>query len=380
MRSKALSVFSIEELKTNLVNLIETEFQPTLAIAFGSPNFPFREASNIFKENKIEIIGCTTAGEILNASILENSFTVLLLDIDKQHFKIFHEAYDDTSTINASKRLGEIAKETFTNPGIIAYSSGITIDGESIVTNIKKAVEKEIPLYGGLAADNFRQVATYTFTNEHLEEYGLAAIIIDTDQIEMQGMTFSGWNELGRSHTVTKADGNILYEIDGKPALDQFINYFGDLKFQDTGEGEELISVPGQYPLKIERPDGTILMRSILIYNFKEKALILAGAVKEGDEFKFCPTPDFEVVDTTIKKYQEFSKKQPNVDALIMNSCVGRKFSFGPMFEDEIEGIYNIWKKPMVGYMAYGEIGNTGEKQICEFHNVSCALVTLTQK
>ncbi|MGB1241552.1 MAG: FIST signal transduction protein [Chitinophagales bacterium] len=380
MKSKAFSVFSIEELKTNLANIIQTEFQPTLAIVFASPNLPFPEVSTIFKENKIEIIGCTTSGEILNDSTLHDSFSILLVDMDKSHFKIFHQAYDEQKAINTSIKLGEIAKETFPNPGILAHSSGITIDGESIVTNIKKAVGKEIPLYGGLAADNFQQIATHTFTNQHLEDYGLAALIIDTDQIEMKGMTFSGWNELGRSHTITKAEGNVLYEIDGKPALDQFINYFGNLKFQDTGEGEELLSVPGQYPLKINRQNGAIVMRSTLIYNVEEKALILAGAVREGDKFKFCPTPDFEVVDMTIKKYQDFSKKQPNVDALIMNSCVGRKFSFGPMFDDEVEGIYNIWKKPMVGYMAYGEIGNTGEKQICEFHNVSCALVTLTQK
>ncbi len=380
MKSKALSVFSIEELKSTLTNIIETEFQPTLAIVFSSSNFPFQEVSSVFKENGVETVGCTTAGEILNESTLENSLAVMLVDIDKSYFKVFHQAYDEKKARSVSIKLGEMAKETFANPGILAYSSGITIDGESIVTHIKKALGKEIPLYGGLAADNFRQIATHTFTNNHLEDYGLAAIIIDTDQIEMQGMTFSGWNELGRRHVVTKADGNILYEIDEKPALDQFIKYFGNLKFQDSGEGEELLSVPGQYPLKVERPDGTVFMRSTLIYDFKERALILAGAVKDGDEFKFCPTPDFEVVDKTIEKYQEFSKKQPNVDVLIMNSCIGRKFSFGPMFEDEVEGIYNIWKKPMIGYMAYGEIGNTGEKQICEFHNVSCALVTLTQK
>ena len=114
--------------------------------------------------------------------------------------------------------------------------------------------------------------------------------------------------------------------------------------------------------------------------DFKNRALILAGGVKEGDQFKFCPTPDLRVVDTTVEKYQEFSKNLTSVDALIMNSCGGRQYAFGPIFDDEVEGIYNIWKKPMIGYMAYGEIGNTGEHEVCEFHNVTCALVTLKQK
>ncbi len=378
MQSKSLAVFSIEELKTKLINIRSSDFKPTVAISFSSPNFSFREVSAIFKENQIALIGCTTSGEILNQKILTNSLTFLLLEINPNHFKVFHQAYENKKADKAATELAQVANSTFNNPGIIVYSSGVTIDGESIVNNIKEVMGREIPIYGGLAADNFRQIATHTFTHESLTDFGIVGLIIDTDYIEMRGLAFSGWNELGKVHTITKAESNILYEIDGKPALDQFKKYFGNLEFQ--AKEKELFTIPGQYPLKITRPNGTVLMRATLIYDFKNKALILAGAVKNGDKFKFCPTPDFQVVQTTIEQYQEFSKEVSNADALIMNSCAGRKYSFGPMFDDEIEGIYNIWKKPMIGYMAYGEIGNTGQNNRCEFHNETCSLVLLKKK
>lgn len=378
MQSKSIAVFSIEELKTKLTDLLNTNFKPTVAVSFSSPDFNFREVGEVFKENQIALIGCTTSGEILNQKTLTDSLTFLLLEINPNHFKIFHQAYENKKADTAATELAKLAKSTFENPGIIVYSSGTTIDGESIVNNIKKVMGREIPIYGGLASDNFRHIATHTFTHESLNDFGIVGLIIDTDHIEMQGMAFSGWNELGKVHTVTKAESNILYEIDGKPALDQFRNYFGNLQFQS--KGEELFTIPGQYPLKITRPDGTVLMRAALIYDFKNKALILAGAVKSGDKFKFCPTPDFQVVQTTVEEYQKFSKKIGHADALIMNSCAGRQYSFGPMFDDEIEGIYNIWKKPMVGYMAYGEIGNTGINNSCEFHNETCSLLILKQK
>ncbi|MEZ4884517.1 MAG: FIST N-terminal domain-containing protein [Chitinophagales bacterium] len=380
MQSKSIAVSSIEELKTTLANIRSEDFQPTVAIAFSSPDFDFHNINAIFRDNNIELIGCTSAGEISNNTTLINSLSILFLEMDLAHFKVFEQAYENKKADRAAAALGEMAKNTFTNPGILVYSSGVTIDGESIVNNIKRIMKRDIPIYGGLAADNFRQIATHTYTSDSLRPFGIVALIIDTDAIEIKGLAFSGWNELGKWHTVTKADANVLFEIDGKPALDMFRRYFGNLEFQAKEGGEELFTIPGQYPLKITRPDGNVIMRSTLIYDFKNSALILAGAVREGDIFKFCPTPNFQVVDKTIEEYQKFSKEVAQVDALIMTSCAGRQYSFGPMFDDEVEGIYNIWKKPMVGYMSYGEIGSADERNICEFHNETCSLVTLKEK
>ena len=271
MKSKSLAVFSIQELKTTLSKTINADFQPTLAIVFSSPDFPFQEVGAIFKENQIELVGCTTAGEILNDSTLTDSLSILLMEMDTSFFKVFHQKYNNQKPDESSLELGQVAKETFENPGILVYSSGISIDGESVVRNIKAAIGSEISIYGGIAADNFRQIATHTFTNDHLMDYGLGAIIIDTDKIEMQGMAFSGWNEIGKRHTVTKADANVLFEIDGKPALDQFKKYFGNLDFQNTDGGEGLFTIPGQYPLKIEREDGTTFMRSTLVYGLQKQ-------------------------------------------------------------------------------------------------------------
>jgi len=118
-----------------------------------------------------------------------------------------------------------------------------------------------------------------------------------------------------------------------------------------------------------------------MLDNKKDKSLVLAGGVTEGDSFKFCNTPNFDVVDNTIERFGQLKEKIGQVDAIIMTSCAARLSVFGPMLDDEIDNIYNHWKKPMVGYFAYGEIGNTNlQNNNCEFHNVTCSIVTLTEK
>jgi hypothetical protein len=85
------------------------------------------------------------------------------------------------------------------------------------------------------------------------------------------------------------------------------------------------------------------------------------------------------VVEDTIQDFAWLSEKQPNADALLMFSCQGRYAALGPFLEDEIEGVYEHWKKPMIGFLSYGEIGSF-KNGVCEFHNETCSLVLIKER
>ena len=380
MRTISFSVSSINELKNRLNDTINNAFSPTIAVSFCDPDIDMEQARQLFQQHQIALVGCTTAGEICNLEVKEKTFTVLLMDMKPDCFSVVHFEGNGHDYFNTGAQLGQAAKATSDNPAIIVYSGGVGVDGDSIVKGIKSAFDKEVPIYGGLGGDHFRYDVISVYTNEGVYDNGLAALIIDTDKIAVKGLTFSGWDELGKTHTITKAEGNILLEVDNIPALDLFNSYFKGIEYQQQKGSEKLFTIPGIYPLKIKRDNGVEFLRSTLIYDFEKKALILAGAVEQGDRFKFCPTPSFDIVETTIEEFKKMASKNKNAEAIIMNSCAGRHFAFGPMFNDEVKGIYNLWDVPMVGFMAYGEIGNTGEEQICEFHNVTCSLVSLSEK
>lgn len=380
MNTISISATSIEHLDALLQDTIANNFYPTVAVAFSDPNFDLDEATGLFKKHGIQLVGCSSSGEICNDKFIERTFSVLLMEMNTNSFHVNYIHGEGSDYYKPGKELGELAKSKFENPGIIVYSGGIGIDGESIVKGIKSAFDKEIPIYGGQGADHFKYIKVSTYTHEGTHDKGISALIIDTDKITVGGRAYSGWNDLGKKHQITKSEGNIVYEIDNKPALDLFNKYFPSIKYKQQEGSEKLFTIPGIYPLKIRRENGAEFLRSGMIYDFEKKALVLAGGVKDGDNFKFCPTPSFDVVETTISEFQGLADQEGDVDAIIINSCAGRHYAFGPMFEDEVEGLYKIWDKPTVGYMAYGEIGNTGEQQICEFHNVSCSLVTLKEK
>lgn len=378
MNSASYTVTSIVELISTLEDITSSTFTPTIAIAFCDPGFPFLQAIPLFKNRGIKLIGCTTSGEIHDSEILEGSFSFLLIDIDPSVFDIVRFEHNDLTAYSSGERLYAHAQECFQNPGIFLLISGVRVVGDGPVRGIRNNLRKEVPIFGGLAGDNLQHEATFVFTDDGAEDFGIAALILNQDYVLMEGLTVSGWKPLGRTHHITKAKDNLIYEIDNQPALDLFLSYFGHIEYKPS-ESSGLRTIPGQFPLKLYQEDGSSYLRSLLIYDLEDRALMAAGEILPGTEFKFCPPPDFEVVEHTIHEFQNFYSPERDYEALVMVSCKGRHNSFGPMLNDEVSSLHKIWGVPMVGFLANGEIGKASDAERCEFHNVSCSLFGLKE-
>ena len=66
----------------------------------------------------------------------------------------------------------------------------------------------------------------------------------------------------------------------------------------------------------------------------------------------------------------------PEADALIVFSFAGRLLSFGPMINEELEGIKGIWNVPMVGMFSNAELARATGGNL-EMHNASTCVVAL---
>jgi len=378
MKSEALLCSNVEELASKIENLKLNSFSPSLAFVFANEVCNISEIDNILTSNNIDFIGCSTAGEIKNTDLSHDSIVVLLLEAKKSHYKILHNNYDESITESANKA-GLEAKKSFQNPGLIIFSGGIAVDGQQIVQGIKNSLGKDIPIFGGLGGNNLEFLKSLVYANNFQSDNGYATVIFDTDKIKLNGIASSGWEGLGKYNTITKSSGNVVYEINNEPALTELKKYFGDELFYAPKDAPDVIAFPGQFPLKIYNEIGTDILRAIVYVNLKDESIILAGGVEQGARFKYCPTPDIKVVTDTVDIYKNKLGEPDKIDAVLMISCLIRHHAFGPLFEEEINSIYNLWDKPMAGFLSYGEIGNTGEDDIVEFHNATCSLVSLTE-
>jgi len=377
MDVRSYSLKDINSFKTHFQAELSSGFKPTLAICFTDATIDFESIDGFLNEQNIDTVGSTTCGEIYNEGWAEESCSILMLDLDKSNYHIELASFDQSEDVIA-KQIAEVAIEKFKKPAIITYIAKLGANGDRTVSGFKEVLTPETPIFGGLAGDDFKNEKFTVFSNGKFETDGMVALIIDGEKIEVAGTAFSGWKPLGKTHVVSKVEGNVLYEVDNKPALDLFIEYFGLEQSNATGD-EKMEAIPGIYPIKVIDESQGDYMRSPLLYNRKEQSLILGGEVQVGDRVKFCPMPDLDTISETVNYFEEYAKANSKVDAIIMNSCAGRKFAFGPLMHKETKEFYDIWKVPTVGLMAMGEIGSLASDKECKFHNVTCSFVSLTE-
>ncbi|HPG11175.1 MAG TPA: FIST N-terminal domain-containing protein [Chitinophagaceae bacterium] len=387
MKAKSIKGKSTEEIQLALERAISEDFSPTLAIVFISIKQDREAVSSLLDEKGIQIFGATTAGEFIDGEIEEGSIAIMLLDMDPAYFRMeFIETNKETAFEDA-KKLGVTGKEAFNNPAFIIATGGIALGGEQFVEGISQgfgttatSTEREVTVFGGKAGDDLVLEATFVFTNGRSSDNAIIALIIDKDKIDVSGIATCGWNAIGTTKTVTKSEGDIVYTIDDKPALDMLMNYLGvEMKQEDDKEIVTFLS-SWYYPLELERENKDPVIRTAMFANSKDRSLICSGNVPQGSKIKFAMPPDFDSIDKVVEDCKGLKENtQQQADALIIFSCVSRHLSFGMVVKEEIEQVQKIWNAPMAGFFTYGEYGKSKNGKY-EYHNNACCLVALKEK
>ena len=379
MRAKSIKGKSPEEIKNELAKSIADGFTPTLAIIFLSANLNRDSICKIFDEKGIAIFGSTAAGEFINGELEKESAAILLLDMDKTNFLVHIEERSGKSKLRTAAEISKKGLDRFSNPAYLVATGGSIIDGETIISGINSTSGKNSIVYGGIAGDELRGTETHLFTNNKSTQDGIITLIVDHDKIQLTGLASHGWKPIGTIRTITDCEDCKVYTIDDEPALDIMTKFLG-ISLEDY-PGDELINNVGNLdPIQLMRDDGSTITRAIRNLNKIEKSILLAGPVTRGTKIRFSLPPDNNNIQQVTEECRYLKEIfQPQAEAMIMFSCIGRYYSLGPLVSSEIEEVKDVWNSPMAGFFCYGEIGNSLKgKQ--EFHNNTCCIVVMREK
>jgi hypothetical protein len=375
MNTTTISSKHIQEFEERLDVRLSTGLRPNFAIVFSSPKQAISEIQAIMLKRNIDLIGCTSAGEIVDDLVLEHAIVALLLEVPEGAYKSYVQHIEPGMTAGSTAELMATQVQlSYTQPSILLLSSGIKNDGSEIVKGIQHVLGKDVTLVGGLAGDDLQLVKTEVFNNHVTSDNGIAMVAFDANIIELKGLAISGWKSIGPVLEVTRSENNVVYEIDNTPAMKLYNRFVGlsDQKHIVLEEGVK-------YPLQVYREDGTTVLRAPL-FSTEDGGLMFPGGIKEGEKVHFCVPPDFDVIDSTVQEFANYGKQaNTEADAMILFSCFARHIAFGPMIRKEIQGIRAVWNKPMIGFFTYGEIGNTAEGG-SDFHNETCSLLLIKEK
>lgn len=379
MIAKSIKGKSNTEIQSALEESLADGYKPTLAIVFISVSQDRKTLSKLLEDKGIAIYGVTTNGEFIDEEIEKGSIVVLLLDIEKEYFRVYFEEYREKNYREVAKGIAQKAKGTFSRPAfLIAGSQGET-DAEQLLFGFEDIVGKEVNVYGCMAGDDYAFKEQFVFTNGKESNQGLVVIVLDEDKIDINGKATCGWKAVGTEKTVTKSDGNHVYTVDDIPVLDLTAKYGGLENVSPENEGL-LLEIAANLPLQLQKEKGDPVMRPGLVIDWNDRSYYCSGTVPQGSKVRFSIPPDFDVMEKVIKGIEELkATEMPEADALIVFSCAGRILAFGPMMNMEIEGLKKIWNVPMAGMFSNAELARATGGNL-EMHNLTTCCVAIKEK
>jgi len=352
----------------------------TLVLVFGSKEVltesdRFDEIKQFYP--KADIVSCSTAGEILDNKISEESISLTAISFESTRIvtkKVQISSTDETVAAGIEVLSG-LKKEDLVY--VLVLSDGQIVNGSELVKCLGENLGDDVIVTGGFAGDGPNFGTTLVGLNEAPGNGNIVGIGFYGKNLKVGHAARGGWDPFGPERVITKSKNNILYELDDHSVLDLYKKYLGDLA----------ADLPGSallFPLGIKlSEESEPLVRTVLGVNEDDQSMIFAGGMPEGATVRMMRSNFDRLVDassaaahSTMEDFGSF-----NPDLAIVISCAGRKFVLQERVEEEIDKVRDVLGNNTVisGFYAYGEISPVVKSTKCELHNQTMTITTLKE-
>lgn len=321
-----------------------------------------------------DIIICSTAGQISNNSIDVTNLVATAIEFEKTEFRIsqYNLIKEQSLEQLSSQIMKEIVRDDLN--ALMVLSEGTFVNGTELITELTKATQSKIPIFGGIAGDALNFKKTIVGVNGNPKEGEIAIIAFYGNSIKFGFGCEGGWTDFGPEREVTRSDKNILFKIGDDYALDLYKEYLG--KYADDLPGSALY-----FPLSIkENEHASPVVRTILSINEKEKSMTFAGNIPQGATVKLMKGNFDKLIDASFNASNaSIEAGDKNPELVMVVSCVGRKIVLENRIEEEIEIVKEIFGEEtfLFGFYSYGEISPVVKHKPCELHNQTISITTI---
>jgi hypothetical protein len=359
--------------------LPDLDSENTLVLLFGATdclNDPAALGKVVAKYPRSKVVGCSTAGEILGRSITDGGIVGAVSRFDSTRVRICSAPIPSSSESRAAGRAIAEGLTAADLRGILIISDGLRVNGTELLRGLTAALPANVVVTGGLAGDGSRFQQTWTLREGRPVSGWVSAVGFYGDGIRIGHGSKGGWDIFGPERRVTRSRGNVLFEIDGLPALELYKRYLGDL-------AAELPSSALLFPLSLRRTQdlNDSVVRTILSIDEDERSMTFAGDIPEGSLVQLMRANFDRLVDGAQEAARLLAPGAVTKGSLaIAISCVGRRLVLRERAEEEVEVVQNLLSSDtsLIGFYSYGEISPYASGR-CDLHNQTMTLTHLSE-
>lgn len=319
---------------------------------------------------KARILGCSTAGDLLNGETYDNSIVYAAIKFD--HTKVHHGRVDlpikERDEIQAGRELATQLKQDDLSM-VILLSEGLAVDCDELIVGMREVLGPDVPFFGGLAADDLAFEQTVVLDNDGASSEAVVAVGLCGDRIKIRTKA-SMYNHKGVKINVTKSIGNIVHEINGKPALPE---YEAIIRNEFKLDVMSILHFP--FLILDKENKEPLYARTIHEFDRSDNTLLAASAIPEGP----ASIIDLQKVEQYFDDAQQTAKQlidEKNELGLVI-TCAARRGALGDSWKKEYKFVHDALEGlPSIGFYSYGEIGRSHFDNSSIIHNQTINIAT----
>ena len=335
------------------------------------------------------LVGSSTAGEITTegpakkpsvAVMLMKSPGIKFYAAVGENIAVGPRAAGKVAADEVKRIAGEELKAFIMIPDVLAGNGADTVRG------ILDSLGEHFPVVGGASGDDFKFEKTYQYLNDRVYSGAVVGLGLVGDFKIGIGVKH-GWLPVGSPMKVTKSEGAVLHELDGKPAINIYRDYFGAEEAKKLQE-ETLAKLAITYPLGMTVAGSDEMLIRDPITVDEKGSITCAAEIPEGSEIRLMIGSREEAVKVAKvaaeKAVEQLDGLPPQ--AVIIFNCIARSKLFGERSGEEISAIQEAVgaETPLIGFYTYGEQaplgGEVRNMNKCNpaFHNETVVICVLS--
>ncbi len=326
---------------------------------------------------KAIIMGASTAGEIRQNELFENSIQIAVCCFHSTRLK---QVSLPIKAMKYSAETGEaLAKQLLQSDlkSLFVLSDGLEVNGSQLTEGLASVLGSKVAVTGGLAADGDRFKETWVIVDNQAQSGYASAVGFYGKKLVFQHGSQGGWDRLGLERTVTRSENNVLFELDGQPALTIYKRYLGE-------KAKELPASGLLFPLNLKAPDSQqSKVRTILAVDEEKNSITFAGDIPQGARVTLMKANFDRLIDGASHAAEQITDIPQTKEAIlsIAISCIGRKLVLKQRVEEELEATLEILpeKTQQIGFYSYGEISPLASGS-CDLHNQTMTLTLISEQ
>ena len=259
-------------------------------------------------------------------------------------------AWEDALRITASQQ-----------PSFLMLADPFSFEAESFIKGLDR-IYPLAPKIGGLASGGREPGANALYLGDAVYRSGAVGLALDGDVV-VDTVVAQGCRPIGEPMFVTRADQNILYQLDGRPALGVLQQLLAEADARDRQLFANSLFLGVVMKEQIEYRQGDFLIRNLLGIDGKSGAIAVGAALRTGMVVQFHlrdAATSAHDLDAVLARYQEGSRQGPprRPAGSLLFSCLGRgQHLYGEPDHDTATFRRHLGPVPLGGFFCNGEIG-----------------------